>query len=41
MSELQKAGYATDPQYASKVNQIARQLQTYQMVAAVGSNKNS
>ena len=41
MSELQKAGYATDPQYASKVNQIARQLQTYQMVAAAGSNKNS
>ena len=40
MSELQKAGYATDPQYASKVNQIARQLQTYQMVAAAGSNKN-
>ena len=41
MRELQKAGYATDPQYASKVNQIARQLQTYQMVAAAGSNKNS
>lgn len=41
MSELQKAGYATDPQYASKVNQIARQLQTYQMVAAAGTNKNS
>lgn len=41
MSELQKAGYATDPRYASKVNQIARQLQTYQMVAAAGSNKNS
>src|SRR5690606_8613009 len=41
MSELQKAGYATDPQYASKVNRIARQLQTYQMVAAEGSNKKS
>ena len=41
MSELQTAGYATDPQYANKVNQIARQLQTYQMVAAAGSNKNS
>ena len=33
--ELQKAGYATDPQYASKINQIARKLQTYQTVAAI------
>lgn len=33
MRELQRAGYATDPQYARKVNQIARQLDTYQRVA--------
>ncbi|HLA30056.1 MAG TPA: flagellar assembly peptidoglycan hydrolase FlgJ, partial [Pseudomonas sp.] len=35
--ELQKAGYATDPQYARKINQIARQMQTYQAVAAVSA----
>ncbi|MHC5347900.1 flagellar assembly peptidoglycan hydrolase FlgJ [Pseudomonas sp. A46] len=34
--ELQKAGYATDPQYARKITQIARGMQTYQTVAAVG-----
>lgn len=33
MKELQRAGYATDPQYARKVNQIARQMQVYQTVA--------
>ncbi|MDX5373857.1 MAG: flagellar assembly peptidoglycan hydrolase FlgJ [Pseudomonadaceae bacterium] len=33
--ELQAAGYATDPQYARKIVQIARQMQTYQAVAAV------
>ena len=33
--ELQKAGYATDPQYARKIAQIARQMQTYQTVASV------
>jgi flagellar protein FlgJ len=32
--ELQKAGYATDPQYARKISQIARKMQTYQTVAA-------
>ena len=32
--ELQQAGYATDPNYARKVAQIARQMQTYQTVAA-------
>lgn len=32
--ELQKAGYATDPNYARKISQIARKLQTYQMIAA-------
>jgi flagellar protein FlgJ len=33
--ELQKAGYATDPSYARKIAQIARQMQTYETVAAV------
>ncbi|MDF3866058.1 flagellar assembly peptidoglycan hydrolase FlgJ [Pseudomonas denitrificans (nom. rej.)] len=33
MKELQRAGYATDPQYARKVNQIAKQMQVYQTVA--------
>ena len=33
MKELQRAGYATDPQYARKVSQIARQVQVYQTVA--------
>ena len=28
-----QAGYATDPQYARKVSQIARQVQVYQTVA--------
>jgi len=32
--ELQQAGYATDPHYARKVAQIARQMQTYQNIAA-------
>jgi flagellar protein FlgJ len=35
--ELQQAGYATDPQYARKIGQIARQMQTYQAVASVDS----
>ncbi|BAN49755.1 flagellar assembly peptidoglycan hydrolase FlgJ [Metapseudomonas resinovorans] len=33
--ELQKAGYATDPQYARKITQIARGMQIYQAVASV------
>ncbi|MDF5919634.1 flagellar assembly peptidoglycan hydrolase FlgJ [Pseudomonas aeruginosa] len=37
VQELQRAGYATDPQYARKVAQIARQMQTYQAVAAAGT----
>ncbi|MET1078208.1 MAG: flagellar assembly peptidoglycan hydrolase FlgJ [Pseudomonas sp.] len=37
VKELQQAGYATDPQYARKVAQIARQMQTYQTVASVDS----
>ncbi|MFT6465051.1 flagellar assembly peptidoglycan hydrolase FlgJ [Halopseudomonas sp.] len=32
--ELQQAGYATDPQYANKVSQIARKLISQQQVAA-------
>jgi len=35
--QLQQAGYATDPQYARKIGQIARQMQTYQAVASVDS----
>ncbi|MGP0172391.1 flagellar assembly peptidoglycan hydrolase FlgJ [Pseudomonas sp. NCHU5208] len=34
VKELQQAGYATDPNYARKISQIARQMQTYQAVAA-------
>ena len=32
--ELQQAGYATDPHYARKVSQIARQMDTYMSIAA-------
>jgi flagellar protein FlgJ len=35
--ELQKAGYATDPQYASKISQIAKQMTSYQNYAAAGA----
>ncbi|RJG09868.1 flagellar assembly peptidoglycan hydrolase FlgJ [Pseudomonas cavernicola] len=35
--ELQEAGYASDPQYARKVAQIARQMQTYQTIAAAST----
>ncbi|WP_433736646.1 flagellar assembly peptidoglycan hydrolase FlgJ [Pseudomonas putida] len=38
--ELQKAGYATDPHYASKISQIARQMTSYQNYAAAGSTTN-
>lgn len=34
--ELQKAGYATDPNYASKISQIAKQMTSYQNYAAAG-----
>ena len=37
VKELQKAGYATDPQYARKISQIARKVQTYQTVADANS----
>lgn len=36
--ELQEAGYATDPQYARKISQIARKMQTYQMVASADTS---
>jgi flagellar protein FlgJ len=36
--ELQKAGYATDPDYASKISQIARQMTSYQNYAAAGAS---
>jgi flagellar protein FlgJ len=34
VKELQQAGYATDPNYARKIAQIARKMQTYQAIAA-------
>jgi flagellar protein FlgJ len=34
--ELQKAGYATDPNYANKISQIAKQMTSYQNYAAAG-----
>ena len=37
MKELQRAGYATDPQYARKVNQIARNMDTYQSIQMLAS----
>lgn len=33
VKELQKAGYATDPDYASKISQIAKQMKNYQNYA--------
>lgn len=39
--ELQAAGYATDPQYARKIAQIARQMQTYQVIAAADGSTTS
>lgn len=38
--ELQKAGYATDPEYASKISQIAKQMKTYQSYVSTGSLTN-
>ena len=35
--ELQKAGYATDPDYASKISQIARTMNSYQNYAVAGA----
>ncbi|CAI8718653.1 Peptidoglycan hydrolase FlgJ [Pseudomonas sp. IT-P253] len=36
--ELQKAGYATDPNYANKISQIAKQMTNYQNYAAAGAS---
>ncbi|MGV8918310.1 MAG: flagellar assembly peptidoglycan hydrolase FlgJ [Pseudomonas sp.] len=38
VKELQKAGYATDPDYASKISQIAKQMKSYQNYANSGSS---
>jgi len=37
VQELQKAGYATDPNYASKISQIARQMKSYESYAMLGT----
>ncbi|MEN4828601.1 flagellar assembly peptidoglycan hydrolase FlgJ [Pseudomonas sp. P39-UII1] len=37
VQELQKAGYATDPNYASKISQIARQMKSYERYAMLGT----
>ena len=36
--ELQKAGYATDPNYASKISQIAKQMKSEQSYAMLGTS---
>jgi flagellar protein FlgJ len=38
VKELQKAGYATDPRYASKIASIAKQLESYANYASSGSS---
>jgi len=38
VKELQKAGYATDPDYASKISQIAKQMKSYQNYAAASGS---
>ena len=38
VKELQKAGYATDPRYASKIAGIAKQLESYGNYASNGSS---
>ncbi len=38
VKELQKAGYATDPDYASKISQIAKQMKSYQTYAAAAGS---
>ncbi|RMS75282.1 flagellar assembly peptidoglycan hydrolase FlgJ [Pseudomonas savastanoi] len=38
VKELQKAGYATDPAYASKISQIAKQMKSYQTYAAASGS---
>ncbi|HKM37099.1 MAG TPA: flagellar assembly peptidoglycan hydrolase FlgJ [Thiopseudomonas sp.] len=41
VSELQQAGYATDPQYARKISQIAQKMQSYQQVASTAAPRTS
>ncbi|NLD01508.1 MAG: flagellar assembly peptidoglycan hydrolase FlgJ [Gammaproteobacteria bacterium] len=41
VSELQQAGYATDPQYARKISQIAQKMQSYQQVAQTATPRTS
>lgn len=41
VSELQQAGYATDPQYARKISQIAQKMQSYQQVASAAVPRTS
>jgi flagellar protein FlgJ len=38
VKELQKAGYATDPNYASKISQIAKQMKSDQQYAAISGS---
>jgi flagellar protein FlgJ len=38
VKELQKAGYATDPSYASKISQIAKQMKSYQTYATASGS---
>ncbi|WP_296255934.1 MULTISPECIES: flagellar assembly peptidoglycan hydrolase FlgJ [unclassified Pseudomonas] len=38
VKELQKAGYATDPGYASKISHIAKQMKSYQNYAAASGS---
>ena len=38
VKELQKAGYATDPDYASKISQIAKQMKSYETYAAAAGS---
>jgi flagellar protein FlgJ len=40
VKELQKAGYATDPDYASKISQIAKQMKGYQHYALSSTSTN-
>lgn len=40
VKELQKAGYATDPHYATKISHIAAQMKGYENYATNGSSSN-
>jgi len=39
VKELQKAGYATDPAYASKISQIAKQMKSTESYAALTTTR--